>query len=80
MIGDAVHYVDLAFGWLVTQVDKLFDALPGAMDLILGVFSIYLASRLLLKPLFGMSDGVLNKVKKNRMNNKQKSSSKSNGD
>lgn len=80
MIGDAVHYVDLAFGWLVTQVDKLFVALPGAMDLILGVFSIYLASRLLLKPLFGMSDGVLNKVKKNRMNNKQKSSSKSNGD
>lgn len=80
MIGDAVHYVDLAFGWLVTQVDKLFDALPGAMDLILGVFSIYLASRLLLKPLFGMSDGVLNKVKKNRMNNKQKTSSKSNGD
>ena len=80
MIGDAVHYVDLAFGWLVTQVDKLFDALPGAMDLILGVFSIYLASRLLLKPLFGMSDCVLNKVKKNRMNNKQKSSSKSNGD
>ena len=80
MIGDAVHYVDLAFGWLVTQVDKLFDAQPGAMDLILGVFSIYLASRLLLKPLFGMSDGVLNKVKKNRMNNKQKSSSKSNGD
>ena len=65
MIDYAVDYVSDAFAWIVLQVDKIFGSVSGAIPLILGMFAMYLSARLLLRPLFGMSDGVLKKVKRN---------------
>ena len=66
MINEAVRYASGCFAWLVEQVDKLFSAMPGAMDLVIGIFAIYVSIRMLLRPLFGGSDGVIGTMKKNK--------------
>lgn len=57
-MNQAISFVSTGFSWLISKMDDVFGAIPGAVGLIISIFAIYVSVRLLLKPILGGSDTV----------------------